>query len=163
MRIIGECNIRNIHQLDGDKIPDDIAGIGPSYRAYTSRDTGARAALSVCGSGLLWCRSSRSNGIDTALCRAAVLFVAHMSAIQLLWLMAGLCACTATVQPQTLGTIPLGQTSEPAVATVTGSDLTFAEGLVRSGYLRPTAVPSGPTGVNPTPTQAYHDFTCAHR
>ena len=100
---------------------------------------------------------SRSNGIDTALCRAAVLFVAQMSVIQMLWLLAGLCACTATVismvQPQTLGTIPLGQTSEPAVATLTGNDLTFAEGLVRSGYLRPTAVPSGPTGVNPTRSQ----------
>ena len=95
------------------------------------------------------CSRSRSNGIDTALCRAAVSFVAQMSVIQMLWLLAGLCACTATVQPQILGTIPLGQTSEPAVATMTGSDLTFAEGLVRSGYLRPTAVPSGPTGVNP--------------
>ena len=54
------------------------------------------------------------------------------------------------VQPQTLGTIPPGQTSEPAVATLTGNDLSFAEGLVRSGYLQPTAVPSSPTGVNPT-------------
>ena len=34
-----------------------ISGIGPSYRAYTSRDTGARAALS--GSGLPWCRSEQ--------------------------------------------------------------------------------------------------------
>ena len=38
------------------------------------------------------------------------------------------------------------------MATLTGSDLTFAEGLVRSGYLRPTAIPSGPTGVNPVAT-----------